>query len=68
MKFISLALKNLTRNKLRTSLTLLGVALYAANVAATMAEGVERAREALASGRAAERLTQFVARAQQLAA
>ena len=45
-----------------------GVALYAANVAATMAEGVERAREALASGRAAERLTQFVARAQQLAA
>ena len=45
-----------------------GVALYAANVAATMAEGVERAREALASCRAAERLTQFVARAQQLAA
>ena len=45
-----------------------GVALYAANVATTMAEGIDRAREALASGRAAERLTQFVARAQQLAA
>lgn len=45
-----------------------GVALYAANVAATMAEGIERARAVLADGRAAERLTQFVARTQQLAA
>ncbi|RZI82296.1 MAG: anthranilate phosphoribosyltransferase [Rubrivivax sp.] len=35
-------------------------ALYAANVADSLADGVHRAREALASGRAAEALQQFV--------
>ena len=40
-----------------------GVALYAANVAPTMAEGVALAREALASGKALAKLHQFVARA-----
>ena len=45
-----------------------GVALYAANVAPTMAEGIERAREVLANGQAAERLKQFVTRTQELAA
>ncbi len=44
-----------------------GVALYAANVAATMADGVALAREALASGQALLRLQQFVARCQALA-
>ncbi|MDP9043301.1 MAG: anthranilate phosphoribosyltransferase [Pseudomonadota bacterium] len=44
-----------------------GVALYAADVAATMAEGVAQAREALASGRAAAKLEQFLARARELA-
>jgi anthranilate phosphoribosyltransferase len=43
-----------------------GVALYAANVAATMAGGVELAREALASGKALAKMEQFVARAQAL--
>ena len=37
-----------------------GVALYAANVAPTMADGVALAREALASGRALARMTLFV--------
>ena len=37
-----------------------GAAIYAANVADSLADGVERAREALASGRAAERLLTFV--------
>ena len=41
-----------------------GVALYAANVAATMADGVALAREALASGTALAKLHQFVARTQ----
>jgi anthranilate phosphoribosyltransferase len=45
-----------------------GVALYAANVAPTMAEGIERAREVLANGQAAARLKQFVTRTQELAA
>lgn len=45
-----------------------GVALYAANVAATMAEGVARAREALASGKALAKMHQFVARTKELAA
>ena len=45
-----------------------GVALYAANVAPTMADGVALAREALASGRALAKLRQFVARARELAA
>ncbi len=45
-----------------------GVALYAANVAASMADGVALAREALASGQALARMQQFVARSQALAA
>jgi anthranilate phosphoribosyltransferase len=44
-----------------------GVALYAANVSASLAEGVQRAREVLASGQAAAKLKQFVARTQELA-
>jgi anthranilate phosphoribosyltransferase len=44
-----------------------GVALYAANVAPTMADGVALAREALASGQAQARLHQFVDRSQALA-
>ncbi len=44
-----------------------GVALYAADVASTMAEGIERAREAVASGKAAARMSQFVETAQRLA-
>jgi anthranilate phosphoribosyltransferase len=44
-----------------------GVALYAADVATTMAEGIERAREAVASGKAAARMAQFVETAQRLA-
>ena len=43
-----------------------GVALYAANVAASMVDGVALAREALASGRALAKLHQFVARAKAL--
>ena len=38
-----------------------GAALYCAGVAATVAEGVKRAREAVASGQAAAKLAQFVA-------
>ena len=45
-----------------------GVALYAAGVAATMQEGVKRAREALASGQALARMHQFVGRTKELAA
>ena len=45
-----------------------GAALYAADVAHTLADGVERAREALASGRAAEKLEQFVQATQRLSA
>jgi anthranilate phosphoribosyltransferase len=44
-----------------------GVALYAANVASTMAEGVGLAREVLASGKAAAKLKQFIARTRELA-
>jgi anthranilate phosphoribosyltransferase len=44
-----------------------GVALYAANVCASPAEGVARAREVLASGQALAKLHQFVARTQELA-
>jgi anthranilate phosphoribosyltransferase len=44
-----------------------GVALYAANVATTMAEGVALARETLASGKALAKMKQFIARAQALA-
>ena len=44
-----------------------GVALYAADVAASMAEGIARAREALASGAALAKMQQFVDAAQSLA-
>ena len=44
-----------------------GVALYAANVAATMADGVILARETIASGAATAKLHQFLARTQELA-
>jgi anthranilate phosphoribosyltransferase len=37
-----------------------GAALYCAGVAASVAEGVKRAREAVSSGQAAARLSQFV--------
>jgi anthranilate phosphoribosyltransferase len=43
-----------------------GVALYAADVAPRMADGVALAREALASGRALAKLDQFIARTRQL--
>ena len=45
-----------------------GAALYAADVADSLADGIERAREALASGRAAQKLEQFVQATQRLAA
>ena len=45
-----------------------GAALYAADVADSLADGVERAREALASGRAAETLDRFVQVTQRLSA
>lgn len=45
-----------------------GAALYAADVAPSLADGIERAREALASGQAAEKLSQFVQATQRLAA
>ena len=44
-----------------------GVALYAANVATSMADGVMMARDALASGQALAKMHQFVARTQELA-
>ena len=44
-----------------------GVALYAANVARTMADGVALAREALASGKALAKMSEFVAATKQLA-
>ncbi len=44
-----------------------GVALYAANVVSSIADGVARARAAIASGQAAAKLQQFVAAAQALA-
>jgi anthranilate phosphoribosyltransferase len=44
-----------------------GVALYAANLATTMVDGVALAREALASGKALAKLNQFVARTKELA-
>jgi len=43
-----------------------GVALYAANVAASMADGVALAREALSSGKALAKMHQFVARTKEL--
>jgi anthranilate phosphoribosyltransferase len=45
-----------------------GVALYAANVAASISDGIAKAREALASGKAQAKLEQFVARTKELAA
>jgi len=45
-----------------------GVALYAANVAASMDDGIALAREALASGKALAKMRQFVARTKELAA
>jgi anthranilate phosphoribosyltransferase len=45
-----------------------GVALYAANVVPSMEQGVKLAAEALASGRAAAKMTQFVQAAKLLAA
>ncbi|NBD21668.1 anthranilate phosphoribosyltransferase [Aquabacterium fontiphilum] len=45
-----------------------GAAIYAANVADSLADGVERARDALASGRAADKLATFVQTTQRLAA
>ena len=44
------------------------VALYAADVAASIAEGIARAREAVASGAARRKLDQFVAVSQKLGA
>ena len=44
-----------------------GVALYAANVAPSMAAGIALARDALASGKAKAKLEQFVARTKELA-
>ncbi|HEY8710196.1 MAG TPA: anthranilate phosphoribosyltransferase [Burkholderiaceae bacterium] len=44
-----------------------GVALYAANVAQTMADGIALAREAVATGKAKTTLERFVERCQQLA-
>ena len=45
-----------------------GVALYAANLAPSMADGIALAREALASGKALAKMHQFVARTKELAA
>ena len=45
-----------------------GVALYAADVAPTMADGIQLAREALASGKALAKMHQFIARSKELAA
>jgi anthranilate phosphoribosyltransferase len=44
-----------------------GAAIYAANVAASLAEGVEHAREALSSGKAGEALFNFVQASQAFA-
>ena len=38
-----------------------GAALYAANVAGSIGEGIERSREALGSGAAKAKLAEFVA-------
>lgn len=45
-----------------------GAALYAADVADSLADGVERARDAIASGAAAQKLAEFVQVTQRLAA
>jgi anthranilate phosphoribosyltransferase len=43
-----------------------GTALYAANVASTIDDGIVRAREAMASGAARRKLDQFVATTQKI--
>jgi anthranilate phosphoribosyltransferase len=43
-----------------------GVALYAANVSASMADGVALARDVLASGQALAKMQQFINRTQEL--
>ena len=43
-----------------------GVALYAADVAPSIADGIAQAREAIASGRALAKMHQFVARVREL--
>ena len=43
-----------------------GAALYCANVAESVADGIDRARDAVASGRARAKLTQFVQTTRQL--
>ena len=45
-----------------------GVALYAANVVATIADGIALAREGIASGRALAKMHQFIARTKELVA
>ena len=45
-----------------------GVALYAANVVATIADGIVLAREGIASGRALAKMHQFIARTKELVA
>jgi anthranilate phosphoribosyltransferase len=45
-----------------------GVALYAANVTASISDGIAHAREALASGKAQAKMEQFVARTKELKA
>jgi len=45
-----------------------GVALYAANVSASMADGIKLARDAVESGKALAKLHQFIARTKELAA
>jgi anthranilate phosphoribosyltransferase len=45
-----------------------GVALYAANVSKTMADGVALARDVLASGKARAKMQQFIERSKQLGA
>jgi anthranilate phosphoribosyltransferase len=45
-----------------------GVALYAANLSSTMADGVALAREAVASGKALAKMHQFIARSRELGA
>ncbi len=44
-----------------------GVALYAANVTASISDGLAQAREALASGKAQAKMEQFIARTKELA-
>jgi anthranilate phosphoribosyltransferase len=45
-----------------------GVALYAANVADSIGEGIAQARSAIASGAARRKLDEFIATTQKLAA